>query len=40
MHNKSQSAQGQPETEPVEPRRARLRRHGHRTRLYAWAFLL
>jgi uncharacterized integral membrane protein len=25
------------ETEPVEPRRARLRRHGHRAVLYAWA---
>jgi len=40
MHDESRSAQGQPETEPVEPRGARLRRHGHRTRLYAWAFLL
>jgi uncharacterized integral membrane protein len=28
------------ETEPVEPRGARLRRHGHHTRLYAWAFTL
>jgi uncharacterized integral membrane protein len=28
------------ETEPVESRRARLRRHGHRTGLYAWAFAL
>ena len=28
------------ETEPVEPRGARLRRHGHRTRLYTWAFAL
>jgi uncharacterized integral membrane protein len=27
-------------TEPVEPRGARLRRHGHRTGLYAWAFAL
>jgi uncharacterized integral membrane protein len=27
-------------TEPVETRGARLRRHGHRTRLYAWAFVL
>jgi uncharacterized integral membrane protein len=30
----------QVETEPVEPRGARLRRHGHRTGLYAWAFAL
>ncbi len=30
----------QPATEPVEPRGARLRRHGHRTGLYAWAFVL
>ena len=29
-----------PETEPVESRSARLRRHGHRTGLYAWAFAL
>ena len=29
-----------PETEPIEPRGARLRRHGHRTGLYAWAFAL
>lgn len=28
------------ETEPVEHRGARLRRHGHRTGLYAWAFAL
>jgi uncharacterized integral membrane protein len=28
------------ETEPVEPRGERLRRHGHRTGLYAWAFVL
>ena len=33
-------AQPTPETEPVEPRGARLRRQGHRTRLYAWAFAL
>jgi uncharacterized integral membrane protein len=26
--------------EAVEPRGARLRRHGHRTGLYAWAFAL
>jgi uncharacterized integral membrane protein len=29
-----------PETEPVESRGTRLRRHGHRTGLYAWAFAL
>ncbi|HEY3960950.1 MAG TPA: lipopolysaccharide assembly protein LapA domain-containing protein [Gaiellaceae bacterium] len=28
------------ETEPVEPRLARLRRRGHRTRLYASSFAL
>jgi uncharacterized integral membrane protein len=27
-------------TEPLEPRRARLRRHGRHTGLYAWAFAL
>jgi uncharacterized integral membrane protein len=27
-----------PATEPVEPRGARLRRHGRRTGLYTWAF--
>jgi uncharacterized integral membrane protein len=27
-----------PATEPVEPRSDRLRRHGRRTGLYAWAF--
>ena len=26
-----------PQSEPVEPRGERLRRHGHRTGLYAWA---
>jgi uncharacterized integral membrane protein len=29
-----------PYTEPVEPRRERLRRHGHRSALYALAFSL
>ena len=29
-----------PETESVESRGTRLRRHGHRTGLYAWAFTL
>jgi uncharacterized integral membrane protein len=28
-----------PETEPVEPRGVRLRRHAHRTSLYVWAFI-
>jgi uncharacterized integral membrane protein len=30
--------QTQPATEPAEPRIDRLRRHGHRTKLYLWAF--
>jgi uncharacterized integral membrane protein len=29
-----------PETEPVEPRSIRLRRHGHQARLYGAAFAL
>jgi uncharacterized integral membrane protein len=29
-----------PQTEPVEPRGVRLRRHAHRTNLYAWAFVV
>jgi uncharacterized integral membrane protein len=29
-----------PAMEPVETRAARLRRHGHRTGLYTWAFVL
>ena len=40
MQHESQRSQPQPATEPVEPRGTRLRRHGHRTRLYAWAFVL
>jgi uncharacterized integral membrane protein len=40
MQDESQSPQQAPATEPVEPRSARLRRHGHRTYLYAWAFTL
>ncbi len=40
MQDESQRAQPQPATEPVEPRGVRLRRHGHHTRLYAWAFFL
>jgi uncharacterized integral membrane protein len=34
------SEAAEPVTEPVEPRRDRLRRHGHRLGLYAWAFIL
>lgn len=40
MQAESQPSQPPPATEPVETRSARLRRHGHRTRLYAWAFVL
>jgi uncharacterized integral membrane protein len=40
MQDESQRPQPQPATEPVEPAGARLRRHGHSARLYAWAFLL
>jgi uncharacterized integral membrane protein len=36
----SQPPEPTPATEPVEPRGARLRRHGRRTGLYAWAFAL
>ena len=38
MHVESQPKEAAPRTETVEPRRERLRRHGHRTRLYTWAF--
>jgi uncharacterized integral membrane protein len=38
MHVESQPSQTAPRTEPVEPRGERLRRHGHRTGLYTWAF--
>jgi uncharacterized integral membrane protein len=34
------AAEQQPETEPVEPRGVRLRRHGHRAGLYAWACIV
>ena len=34
------AAPAAPETEPIEPRGTRLRRHGHRTGLYLWAFAL
>ena len=40
MQGESHPPQSQPAQEPVEPRGARLRRHGHRTGLYAWAFAL
>jgi uncharacterized integral membrane protein len=40
MHPEPPPAQPMPETEPAEPRGSRLRRHGHRTGLYAWAFAL
>jgi len=40
MDVESQPVEPLPETEPVEPRGARLRRHGRRVRLYAWAFVL
>lgn len=40
MQIESQPMQASPRTEPVEPRRERLRRHGHRSRLYALAFSL
>jgi uncharacterized integral membrane protein len=39
-HVESPPTQTEPATEAVEPRGERLRRHGHRTGLYAWAFLL
>ena len=38
MQVESPPQQALPRTEPVEPRRERLRRHGHRTGLYTWAF--
>ena len=40
MNAETHASQPQPATEPVETRGARLRRHGHRTWLYAWAFIL
>jgi uncharacterized integral membrane protein len=40
MQDESQRSDSEPEMEPVEARGARLRRHGHRTGLYAWAFAL
>ena len=38
MQLEADPTQVQPESEPVERRRERLRRHGRRTGLYAWAF--
>jgi uncharacterized integral membrane protein len=35
-----QPVEPSPATEPLEPRGARLRRYGHRTRLYAWAVIV
>jgi uncharacterized integral membrane protein len=40
MQAEAHGSESLPATEPVEPRGARLRRHGHRTWLYAWAFTL
>lgn len=40
MQEEPQPSQPAPAMEPVEPRLARLRRQGHRTYLYAWAFTL
>src|SRR5207248_5807741 len=40
MQDKPPTPEPTPETELVEPRGARLRRHGHRTALYTWAFAL
>ena len=40
MQPEPQPSQPPPEMEPVEARGERLRRHGHRTGLYAWAFAL
>lgn len=38
MQGESHPSQPPPATEPVESRVERLRRHGHRTGLYGWAF--
>jgi uncharacterized integral membrane protein len=40
MQDEPRSSQPTPATEPVEPRSARLRRHGRRTYLYTWALTL
>lgn len=37
MQAETQTTPAAPQSEPLEPRRERLRRHGHRTGLYAWA---
>ena len=39
-HVEPQPVEPTPATEPLEPRGARLRRHGHRARLYAWACIV
>jgi uncharacterized integral membrane protein len=38
MEGEPEPQQAPPPTEPVETRAERLRRHGRRTKLYAWAF--
>jgi uncharacterized integral membrane protein len=40
MQDEPQRSDSEQEMEPVEARGARLRRHGHRTGLYAWAVAL
>jgi uncharacterized integral membrane protein len=40
MQVESRPSQPLPATEPIERRSARLRRHGHHTGLYTWAFAL
>ena len=40
MQVEAHRSQTLPTTEPLEPRGDRLRRHGRRTRLYAWAVAL
>jgi uncharacterized integral membrane protein len=37
-HTESEARRAAPQAEPGESRGERLRRHGHRTWLYAWAF--
>ena len=38
MQTQSHPTQALPHTEAIESRSGRLRRHGHQTGLYAWAF--
>jgi len=40
IHSESARPESPQATEPVEPRGVRLRRHGHRVRLYTWAVVL